>query len=453
MARQRFNEQFGEQAHAIEQLAEPIPHEGYPFDTLLSAIGDDRIVLIGEASHGTHEFYETRAALTRKLIEQKGFTAVVAEADWPDAWRVNRYVRGINDDRNADEALGGFKRFPQWMWRNTVMLSFVDWLREYNGAFPLGSPRQCGFYGMDLYSMYTSIEEVLRYLDRMDPEAAKRARYRYGCFEHAGEDPQAYGYAAGFNLGPTCEKEVVKQLVELQQSAADYSRRGGPLGYAEHFYAEQNARLVLNAEQYYRSMFEGRISSWNLRDTHMVESLDAIIEFQRRQIPRPKVVVWAHNSHLGDARATEMGRQGELNVGQLVRERYDNECFLVGFTTHEGTVTAASDWEGPAERKRVRPSLPGSYERLFHESDIGDFLLMLGDPLDQSAVLPRQALERAIGVIYLPQSERISHYFDTDLANQFDAVIHLDHTRALEPLERTPEWESIEAPETYPVGL
>lgn len=449
MARKRSDEQ----EEAIQRAAQPIRHEGHHFNELLDEIGDACIVLIGEASHGTHEFYDARAAITRQLIERNGFTAVIAEADWPDAWRVNRYVRGTDEDRNAEQALGGFKRFPQWMWRNTVVVEFVEWLSQYNSAFPVGSPKQCGFYGMDLYSMYGSIQEVLGYLAQVDPEAARRARYRYACFEHAGGDPQAYGYAAGFNLERSCEEQVVQQLVELQQKSAEYAGRDGRLAEADYFYAEQNARLVLNAERYYRGMFEGRVSSWNLRDTHMAATIDSLMAYQQRYTPQPRFVVWAHNSHLGDARATEMGRQGELNVGQLVRERYGNDCYNIGFTTHEGTVTAASEWDGPADRKGVRPSLPNSFERLFHNSEIPDFLLTLRNRPEHAAGLPGEALERAIGVIYLPQSERISHYFDTDLAHQFDAVIHLDQTRALEPLERTPQWESFEAPETYPVGL
>lgn len=450
MTRNRFDD---ERSDAIHEIVQPRTDGAKDFDALLHEIGDARFVLIGEASHGTHEFYDIRARITRRLIEEKGFTAVVAEADWPDAWRVNRYVRGIDEDRDADAALGGFKRFPQWMWRNTVMLEFVEWLRHHNADHPVGSPKQCGFYGMDLYSMYGSIQEVLGYLDRVDPEAAKRARFRYGCFDHAREDPQAYGYAAGFGLSKSCEDQVLQQLTELRNNAAEYTRRDGRLAEAEFFHAEQNARLVRNAEEYYRGMFEGQVSSWNLRDTHMADTLDALMNYQIRYTPAAKFVVWAHNSHLGDARATEMGRHGELNVGQLVRERYGHDCFNVGFTTHEGTVTAASEWDGPAERKRVRPSLPGSYERLFHNSDLPSFLLMLGDHLDTESALPRQALERAIGVIYLPQSERISHYFEADLANQFDAMIHVDRTRALEPVERTPQWISAEAPETYPVGL
>lgn len=436
----------------IRDSAQPLAGSERDYDMLLDAIGDARFVLIGEASHGTHEFYQVRAQITKRLIEEKGFAAVVAEADWPDAYRVNRYVRGFNDDPDADSALSGFKRFPQWMWRNTVVLEFLQWLRERNDSLP---PRteKCGFYGMDLYSLYSSVAAVLEYLDKMDHAAATRARFRYACFDHAGEDPQAYGYAAGFELGGSCEREVIDQLVELRRKAGEYTRRDGRVAQDEYFYAEQNARLVVNAERYYRGMFEGQVSSWNLRDTHMAETLEALVQYLDRHQPRTKVAVWAHNSHLGDAGATEMGQRGELNVGQLIRERYGRDCFNIGFTTHEGDVTAATDWDGPAERKRVRTSLVGSYERVFHDSEIPQFLLTFRGQRDRSPALPSGALERAIGVIYLPQSERISHYFFADLPAQFDAVIHIDQTRAVEPLEMTAQWESFEVPETYPVGL
>ena len=301
--------------------------------------------------------------------------------------------------------------------------------------------------------MYQSMEAVLKYLSEVDPEAAKRARYRYSCFEHARDDPQAYGYAAGFELSPSCEQQVLQVLMDLQTRASRYARRDGRVAEDEYFYAEQNARLVRNAEQYYRTMFSGQVSSWNLRDRHMVETLDALAAYMDDHVGRSKFVVWAHNSHLGDARATEMGEHGEWNVGQLIRERHERECFNIGFTTHEGTVTAASDWDGPAERKRVRGSMPGSYERLFHDAQVPGFLLDLRGGSDLRSSLPGRALERAIGVIYLPQTERVSHYFFANLANQFDAVIHFDRTTALQPLELTPQWEVQEAPETYPVGL
>jgi len=305
-----------------------------------------------------------------------------------------------------------------------------------------------GFYGLDLYSLYTSMEAVIGYLEKVDPDAARRARYRYACFEHFGEDSQAYGYSASFGLTDSCENEVVNQLIEMQRRARDYERRDGRVAADEFFFAEQNARLVRNAEAYYRSMFQGRVSSWNLRDRHMAETLDALEKHLNA-----KIVVWEHNSHLGDARATELGRSGELNVGQLVRERYAEQSVLIGFSTYEGTVTAATDWGGPAERKRVRPALPGSYESLFHEVGSPRFLLIFHPGEQATLALNEPHLERAIGVIYRPESERLSHYFEAKLPDQFDAVLHFDETRALEPLERTAEWEAGEAWETYPSGV
>lgn len=360
-------------------------------------------------------------------------------------------MRGLSDDRNADEALSGFKRFPTWMWRNTVIVDFVEWLRAYNKSLPTEGVK-VGFYGLDLYSLYTSIEAVLGYLNRIDPEAAKRARHRYSCFEHFGEDTQAYGYAATLGITESCERDVIDQLIELRRRAADYASRDGRVAQDEFFFAEQNARLILNAERYYRTMFRGRVESWNLRDRHMAETLEALFTHLNSQGQTGKIAVWEHNSHLGDARATYMTDYGELNVGQLVRQRYENEAVLIGFTTYAGTVTAASDWDGPAERKRVRPALPGSYERLFHEVRPGNVVINLHDG-DVSSVLAEPRLERAIGVIYLPQTERQSHYFEARLSNQFDAVIHFDETQALEPLERYALWETGEPPETFPTGV
>jgi len=349
----------------VRQAANPLTRSHEDYDALLAFIGDARFVLLGEASHGTHEFYWERAQITKRLIQEKGFTAIAVEADWPDAYRVNRYVSGESADADAAEALAGFRRFPAWMWRNADVLDFIGWLRAYNDSLPSGALK-AGFYGLDLYSLHASIEAVLHYLDKVDPEGARRARYRYACFEHFGEDPQAYGYAAGFGLSHTCESEVIAQLIDLQKRAREYARRDGRIAADDFFYAEQNARLVRNAEHYYRSMFRGRVSSWNLRDRHMAETLDFLVEHLALRGTRAKLVVWAHNSHLGDARATQMGRAGEWNVGQLAREKYGNDSVLVGFTTYTGTVTAASNWGGPAERKQVRPATPGSYESLFH---------------------------------------------------------------------------------------
>ncbi|HEU0078335.1 MAG TPA: erythromycin esterase family protein [Longimicrobiaceae bacterium] len=437
---------------AVRGAAVPLRGEAGDWDALLALVGDARLVLLGEATHGTHEFYRARAEITRRLIVEKGFTAVAVEADWPDAYRVNRYVRGAGSDGAAEEALGGFKRFPQWMWRNTDIVELVDWLRAHNDALPAGAPR-VGFYGLDLYSMFASIQAVIQYLDRVDPEAGRRARQRYGCFHRAGgEDPQAYGYAAELGITQACEEEAVRQLHELRERAAQ-ADVGGAVADDEHFYAEQNARLVKNAEEYYRSMFAARVSSWNLRDCHMADTLDALVRHFEGKGIAPKVVVWEHNSHLGDASATEMGEEGEWNVGQLVRERHGDDARLIGFSTYTGTVTAASEWDAPAERKRVRPGMAGSYEALFHDAGIPDFFLPLRGGGPAADALRQTRLERAIGVIYLPASERWSHYFHARLADQFDAVIHYDHTRALHPLERTPQWESGEPPETFPSGL
>jgi erythromycin esterase-like protein len=441
-------------ADAVRDAARPLTGAAEDYDPLLELIGDARFALLGEASHGTHEFYRERAEITKRLIVDKGFTAVAVEADWPDAYRVNCYVRGAGEDPDGNEALGGFRRFPTWMWRNTVVLEFVEWLRAHNRSLPPNAPK-VGFYGLDLYSLYGSIEAVIRYLDKVDPEAAGRARERYACLEHFGQDAQSYGLAAGLGAAESCEEDVVKQLVELRRHAADYARRDGRIAEDDLFYAEQNARLAVNAEQYYRSMYRGRVSTWNLRDRHMADTLDALVGHLGRLGGRSKVAVWAHNSHLGDARATEMGRRGELNVGQLVRERHGGETALVGFSTHTGTVTAATDWDAPAERKRVRPGLPGSFEELFHQVGLPRFLLPLGDGGRAVAGLHEPRLQRAIGVIYRPETERQSHYFAARLPDQFDAMLHFDVTRALDPLERTAGWAGAtgEPPETYPSAV
>jgi erythromycin esterase-like protein len=438
-------------AQTVRETAQPLTGVPQDYDALTALIGDARFVLLGEASHGTHEFYRERAAITQRLIAEKGFTAVAVEADWPDAHRVDRYVRQKSGDQFAIDALGDFKRFPTWMWRNTDVVDFVDWLRAHNDALPPGAVKT-GFYGLDLYSLHSSMRAVLRYLEKVDPNAAKRARERYACFEHFGEDSNRYGLMMHIGAAPSCEDEVITQLVELQRHSSQRLQQGDE----DAFFAEQNARLVKNAEEYYRSMFLREVSTWNLRDGHMYETLDALVKFLDREAVHTKVVVWAHNSHLGDARATQMGQRGELNLGQLVREHHIGDCVLVGFTTHIGTVTAADDWDEPAQRKRVRASMAGSYEALFHDAGIDRFMLPLRmtDRATQGLRQPR--LERAIGVIYRPDTERQSHYFHSRLPDQFDVVLHFDETRAVEPLERTPEWvqgERGELPETYPFGV
>ena len=436
--------------------ADEIRRAAFRFEADLDGVGSvfdfidgADVVLIGEATHGTEEFYRIRAELTKALIVGQGFNIVAVEADWPDAYRVNRWVRHESDDPDPDSALSDFTRFPQWMWRNTVVADFVAWLRQHNASRT--ERARAGFYGLDLYSLHSSMAAVLEYLDKIDPAAAARARYRYSCFEHYGEEPQVYGYAAAFDLSRSCEDQVVAQLVDLQRRAAEYAQRDGHVAADHYFFAEQNARLVLHAEQYYRSMFVGRPDSWNLRDTHMAETLDALVQHMTRNYERARAVVWAHNSHLGDARATDVARNGQLNLGQLVRQRIGQRSRLIGFTTHTGTVTAASNWDEPPQRMRVRPSLTGSYERLFHDVGLAQFTLLLNDSGIREALrAPR--LERAIGVIYRPDTERVSHYFPATLPEQFDAVLHIDETHALQPLE---QWarDELDLPETYPSAL
>ena len=443
-------------AEVVERCAVDAPAGVPPAEALEEIIGDARVVLIGESSHGTAEFYRARAEITKWLIEEKGFCAVAAEADWPDAYRVNRYVRGLGHDASPEEALRGFERFPAWMWRNTVVRDFVDWLHAHNSRQRGEDRRQTGFYGLDLYSLHRSMREVIDYLDTMDPVAAARARQRYACFDHtSADDGQAYGYAAAFGAGLSCEREAIEQLVELQRNAVEYARRDGLLAEDELFYAQQNAQTVRNAEGYYRAMFGTRVTSWNLRDRHMAQTLDALLaHLDRHPDGRPaRIVVWANNSHVGDARATEVGADGQLTLGQLAREQHGSAVRLIGFTTYTGTVTAASRWGGIAERKVVRPALNGSVEELFHEVERPEFLI--SPMLSRAAAEPLDMvrLGRAIGVIYLPDTERQSHYCHVRPGEQFDALIHLDRTTALEPLEAGSVWIAGETPETYPSGL
>lgn len=405
-------------------------------------------VLMGEATHGTQEFYQARIELTKRLILEHGLNAIAIEGDWPSAYRVNRYLRWQGEDADSRAALCDFQRFPTWMWRNQVMVGFIDWLREHNRGLPFA--QQVGFYGLDMYSLYESIAAVLAYLDRVDPTAAALARLRYGCLEQVG-DERHYGYGVTLGRRPSCEPEVVRQLVEIRAQRPRYLQADNPQSEDDLFQAEQNARLVQSAEAYYRQMFSSRISTWNLRDSHMCETLDNLHQHLSRRLGQPaRIAVWAHNSHLGDARATDMGRRGEHNLGQLVRERYGQDCLLLGFTTYKGTVTAASEWDGPAECKRVRQALPGSIEDLFHRTGLKRFCLIPQGGISEALREPR--LQRAIGVLYLPETERASHYFRCMLADQFDALIHVDESQALEPIDRVSEWVRGEE-ETYPFGL
>jgi protein-L-isoaspartate(D-aspartate) O-methyltransferase len=407
---------------------------------LMRRIGDARIVLIGEATHGTSEFYRMRELISRRLIEEKGFAFVAIEGDWPDAARIDHYVRHLEYPASEWTA---FARFPQWMWRNEEVRTFVDWLRVENAAKP--KEERTAFYGLDLYSLYTSITEVLRYLDQIDPDTANIARHRYGCLSPWESDPAAYGHAALTGTYRSCEREVVGMLKDILIKQSRYMSRDG-----EQFLdAVQNARLIANAERYYRIMYYGSRASWNLRDAHMFETLQALLESHG---PGSKAIVWAHNSHVGNASATEMSARGETNIGELCRKEYGGHAYSIGFGTHAGKVAAASDWGGPMETKAILPSRPDSYEWLCHDSGTPRFLLPLrsGTSPELRAGLMKPRLERAIGVIYRPETELASHYFQASLPEQFDEYIWFDETTAVRPF-RTEDLSGL--PDTYPFGL
>jgi protein-L-isoaspartate(D-aspartate) O-methyltransferase len=407
---------------------------------LLQRIGNARVVLIGEASHGTSEFYRMRARITQQLIETKGFNIVAAEADWPDAAQIDRYVRHRAVPASAWTA---FARFPTWMWRNEETRGFVDWLHVRN--LSLAYETRAAFYGLDLYSMYTSVRAVISYLETVDPDLASVARQRYGCLSPWEADPASYGHAALTGIYHKCEQDVAHMLVELLQKRQAYALQDG-----ERFFdASQNAQLVANAERYYRIMYYGSRASWNLRDSHMFETLKNTLAFHG---PNSKAVIWAHNSHVGNAAATEMSRRGEHNIGQLCREHFAADCYAIGFGTNDGTVAAASGWDGPMQIMDVRPAHAQSYERLFHMANLPGLLLPLADGLGRELhdKLLKPRLERAIGVVYRPDSELASHYFEAVLPRQFDEYIWIDRTTAVKPVD-VAELEGM--PDTYPFGV
>ena len=418
----------------------PAPERQDEFGALFDRFGDARVVLLGEATHGSSEFYRARAAITRHLIAEHGFNIVAVEADWPDAARVDRYVRHLAP---AKEARPVFQRFPTWMWRNEEVLAFVDWLRVHNENRP--PERRAAFHGLDVYSLGASIESVLRYLDEVDPEAAKAARRRYGCLTPWQDEPAAYGWAVTYGKKHPCEDKAIEQLNELLAHRLDYLRQDGEA----FFDAAQNARIVRAAEQYYRIMYRGAAESWNLRDRHMFETLQALL---RAGGPEAKAVVWAHNSHIGNAAATAMGWQGEFNVGELCRTAYRDGAVLIGFGTDRGTVAAADDWDAEMKIKTVIPARPDSWEFAFRHAgqarSLTDWRRTGRRELSDALREPR--LERAIGVIYRPQSEFLSHYFEAVLVEQFDAYVWFEETHAVTPLAtERPKG----APDTYPFGL
>ena len=427
---------------AMRAAAEPLPAIDDPaFAAAFDRFGEARVVLLGEASHGTSEFYRARAAITRRLIERHGFTIVAAEADWPDAAAIDRIVRHKPPRPGGG---GFFERFPTWMWKNSDFGAFVGWLRDHNRTLP--PDRQAGFYGLDLYNLNGSIRAVIDYLDRVDPQAAHVARARYGCILPFSEDPAVYGRLALTEGYARCEAAVVEMLTDLFARSRDY----GSVEDEDFLDAAANARLIADAEAYYRVMYYGSAESWNLRDRHMFETLDLLLAAKGEQA---KAVVWAHNSHVGDARATDMGKEREeLNLGQLCREAMDSQAQLIGFGTHDGTVAAATDWDDPMEVKRVNPSRPDSYERIAHDTGIERFLIDLRGGTNPAAreALMEPRLERFIGVIYRPETERWSHYSHAILPEQFDAYVWFDRTQAVTPL-RSAQHKGGE--ETYPFGL
>ncbi|WP_462380223.1 erythromycin esterase family protein [Pseudomonas sp. Marseille-QA0892] len=443
----RFNRPRGDGPAAdlstlLRQHAEPLPDmDSDAFGALFDRYADAKVVLIGESSHGTAEFYRARAAITRRLVERHGFNIVAAEADWPDAAQVDRCVRDLGPSASTDQA---FARFPTWMWRNTEVQAFAHWLRNHNRALPLEA--RVEFRGLDIYSLRSSIREVLRYLDEIDPALARDARARYACLTPWQEDPALYGHFVERGSERSCEAGVLEQLNTLLEKrleccVADDER---------FFQATQNARVVRSAEQYYRAMYRGSAASWNLRDRHMFDTLQALLA---QRGPAAKAVVWAHNSHIGNAAATSMGWDGEFNIGELCRTAYGDEAVLIGMSTDRGEVTAADDWDGKTRTKTVLPSRADSWEQQFLGAGLPASLTCWRDPsraaLRDALAEPR--LERAIGVIYRPQTERYSHYFEAVLSEQFDAMLWFEETHALTPLP-APTSNSREG-DTFPFGV
>lgn len=428
-------------ARRIAEVARPFTwNEDACLHELLERADSATIVLLGEATHGTSEFYRMRDRITRALIEEHGFDLVAVEADWPDAARIDHFVRAL---RRPPAQWQAFARFPAWMWRNEEVRAFVHWLRAHNQGLP--PERRVGFHGLDLYSMYTSIAQVLQYLDAVDPASGRIARERYGCLAPWRSAPLVYGRAALSGRYRACEDDVVATLRDLLDKRAAYTQ-----DHDDRFLdAVRNAQLVVNAERYYRAMYHGSAESWNLRDEHMFDTLRALLGSRG---PGARAVVWAHNSHIGDASATAMAARGEHSVGQLCREHYAERAYCVGFGTHTGTVAAASRWDGPMEVKRVVPSHPKSYERLCHDSGVPAFLLPLRGHGELRRGLLQPRLERAIGVLYLPETELASHYFSAVLPRQFDEYVWFDETSAVTPLDATRQIQGV-VPDTYPFAL
>ena len=428
----------------IQRIARPLTSRD-ELDPLLNAIGDARFVLLGEASHGTSEFYTWRAEISKRLIEEKGFSFIAVEGDWPDCYRVNRYVRHLpHSGGSAQEVLHAFERWPTWMWANREIAELTEWLHAHNGA--VDRAEQVGFYGLDVYSLWDSMHAVVGYLEKFDAGLAVLAKRAYACFEPYGEDVQEYARASAF-VPYSCEDDVVRVLRELRDSKPLF-RDDGPEGY---FNAEQNALVAKNAELYYRTMVRGGPSSWNVRDRHMVETLDRLMQHRGSSA---KAIVWEHNTHIGDARFTDMARAGMVNVGQLVRQaNASGDVRLIGFGTHRGTVIASDEWGAPMERMRVPAARSTSFEEALFDAGIGDSLLIF-DGSDNGGVpgLDEPIGHRAIGVVYDPEHERWGNYVPTIIPRRYDAFAYIEETRAVDPLHMPAKIDG-EAPETYPSGV
>lgn len=438
----------------LESFIHPIEGNKTDYDALLDCIADARVVLLGEATHGTHEFYAARAEITKRLIKEKNFTVIGIEGDWPDTYRVNRYVHHKGADKSAEDALADYKRFPAWMWRNREFVSFIEWLRIHNQSM-FEANNMVDVFGLDVYSLHRSIEVVIEELRKIDPKMAQEAEQKYACFD-AYQDPQEYGYIASLFLNKTCHNQVMEQYIALKNKEIAFFKDENLNPEEEKFYIEQNALVIKNAEEYYRSLFGQAPSvSWNIRDRHMMQTVTAIETFKKETTGKEaKMVIWAHNSHIGDARGTQMASYGEINIGQLAKEQYGPDAVSVGFSTYTGTVSAASAWGADVEKKYVRSALDESIESFFHLSTQDAFYIVLDeDPAIYEFFDTKDYLQRAIGVVYLPQTERQSHYFLAEITRQYDVVIHFDVSHAVEPLDKSTEWEKGEdVPETFPFG-
>jgi erythromycin esterase-like protein len=428
---------------AVRALSRPLRSPA-DLDPLLDRIAEARCVLLGEATHGTHEFYTWRGALSYRLIEECGFSFIAVEGDWPDCYRVNRYVKGYPDaGATAREVLHGFERWPTWMWANEEMVGLAEWLRRHNDGLPEG--RKVGFYGLDVYSLWDSLHQVVGYLGKRDPAAHQAARRAFQCFEPYGEDVQQYARATRW-VDESCEEEVVRLLAELRRSGEAYPQDGREA----HFNAEQNALVVKNAEHYYRTMVRGGPESWNVRDRHMAETLRRLM---RQHGPRSKAIVWAHNTHVGDARFTDMAGDGMVNIGQLVREEHIEEgVMLVGFGSYQGSVIAGEEWDAPMEEMTVPPGRPGSWEDVLHRAGPADRMLLLDEARTNQDFLEERG-HRAVGVVYHPQYEHYGNYVPTVLPHRYDAFLFLNETQALQPLHEVKARAEGEVPETYPSGV